>query len=211
MSNIFITRENKVEIANVATHFAGIVFSFVALFNLRAYESDNYGLHFFILGLFAVYCASTLYHSIALYHLKVKMQVVDHLAIFLLIGGTHCPFIVGYTFGSTRIVLLAIIIALVVIGFVYKLLFFEKFKKISLVYYLALGWFAIIDIPLMWGNISVDCLRYIGIGGLFYTTGTIFYKMEKLPYHHAYWHIFVIFGSYFHYVAVLTMLNHPLQ
>ncbi len=208
---MFIGTENKVEWANVLTHFIGIIFSCYATFILLSYQSNNYGLYFFIVGLFAVYCSSTLYHSIALYPLKRKMQVLDHLAIFLLIGGTHCPFIVGYTSGTTRMLLLLIIIALVVLGFIYKLFFFDKFQKISLLYYLALGWFAIIDIPLMWANISVECLQYIGLGGLFYTSGTIFYKMEKLPYHHAIWHIFVLLGSYYHYVAVLAMLNHPIQ
>jgi len=40
-------------------------------------------------------------------------------------------------------------------------------------------------------------------GGLLYTAGVGFFAWEKLPYHHAIWHVFVIGGSVCHYFAVL--------
>jgi hemolysin III len=40
-------------------------------------------------------------------------------------------------------------------------------------------------------------------GGLAYTLGVIFYKNQKLMYSHAIWHLFVLAGTFFHYVAIL--------
>ncbi|MFN2123549.1 MAG: hemolysin III family protein [Candidatus Promineifilaceae bacterium] len=43
-------------------------------------------------------------------------------------------------------------------------------------------------------------------GGFVYTLGVLIYALEKVPYNHAVWHLFVIGGSACHYAAVLTLL-----
>lgn len=207
MEALFISKENDVEWANVLTHFIGILFSFYTFLILRPYFYINFGLFFFILGLFLVYTSSTLYHLINRKSIKYIFRLFDHLAIFLLIGGTHAPFIIGFTEGKTQNMLVLTIVLLVLLGFVYKIFFFETLKRFSLFYYLALGWFAVIDIPLMWVKMPINTFYWIIIGGISYTIGTIFYKMVKLKYHHAIWHIFVIFGSYFHYLAICEMVK----
>ena len=207
MEALFISKENDVEWANVLTHFIGILFSFYTFLIFRPYFYINFGLLFFILGLFLVYTSSTLYHLIYRKSIKYIFRLFDHLAIFLLIGGTHAPFIIGFTEGKTQNMLVLTIVLLVLLGFVYKIFFFETLKRFSLFYYLALGWFAVIDIPLMWAKMPINTFYWIIIGGISYTIGTIFYKMVKLKYHHAIWHIFVIFGSYFHYLAICEMLK----
>jgi hemolysin III len=40
-------------------------------------------------------------------------------------------------------------------------------------------------------------------GGLCYTGGILFYAIDRIPYNHAIWHVFVIAGSFCHYLAVL--------
>jgi len=207
LESLFISKENDVEWANVITHFIGILFSIFAYFHFLPYYSSNIGLYFFVFGLFAVYTSSTLYHLFSRKSVKYTFRLLDHLAIFLLIGGTHLPFIYGFTEGKTREYLVITIISLVLLGFVYKIFFFESLKRFSLFYYLALGWFAVIDIPLMWSKMPIETFIYIMAGGISYTVGTIFYKMVNLKYHHAIWHIFVIFGSYFHYLAINIMLK----
>ena len=207
MEALFISKENDVEWANVLTHYIGILFSFYTFLIFRPYFYINFGLFFFILGLFLVYTSSTLYHLIYRKSIKYIFRLFDHLAIFLLIGGTHAPFIIGFTEGKIQNMLVLTIVLLVLLGFVYKIFFFETLKRFSLFYYLALGWFAVIDIPLMWAKMPINTFYWIIIGGISYTIGTIFYKMVKLKYHHAIWHIFVIFGSYFHYLAICEMVK----
>ncbi len=46
-------------------------------------------------------------------------------------------------------------------------------------------------------------LLWLVAGGLFYTTGLLFFAANKIRYSHAIWHAFVLAGSVCHYCAVL--------
>ena len=46
-------------------------------------------------------------------------------------------------------------------------------------------------------------------GGIIYTVGTIFYHNRRVPYSHAIWHLFVICGSVFHYLAISNYVLLP--
>ncbi len=46
-------------------------------------------------------------------------------------------------------------------------------------------------------------------GGVAYTAGVIFYVWQRLPYHHAVWHVFVMAGSACHFSCVLGYVIPP--
>ena len=46
-------------------------------------------------------------------------------------------------------------------------------------------------------------LAWLVAGGLAYTAGVAFYVADRVPYAHFVWHLFVMAGSAYHYVAVL--------
>ena len=41
-------------------------------------------------------------------------------------------------------------------------------------------------------------------GGFAYTLGVIFYATERIPYFHTVWHVFVLAGTAFHFLAVMN-------
>ncbi|HRX77205.1 MAG TPA: hemolysin III family protein, partial [Candidatus Cloacimonadota bacterium] len=43
-------------------------------------------------------------------------------------------------------------------------------------------------------------------GGLAYSLGIVFYVARKIPFHHAVWHLFVLAGSFFHFLAMLSLI-----
>jgi len=50
-------------------------------------------------------------------------------------------------------------------------------------------------------------LIWLGIGGLSYTVGVIFYAWRRLPYHHPIWHLFVLGGSAAHLIGILRYIR----
>ena len=88
--------------------------------------------------------------------------------------------------------------------------FAKRMGWISTVIYLAMGW--LIVVPIIAGVIagvpigkvlSPHGLYWLFGGGLFYSLGAAVYSLEKLRFHHALWHLFVVGGSACHVFAVL--------
>ena len=82
----------------------------------------------------------------------------------------------------------------------------EKFRKPSVICYVAMGWLVIFAIKPMIENCSALSLWFLLIGGLCYTVGIIFYAMKSKKYFHSIWHIFTVAGSVFHYFSILSMI-----
>ena len=70
--------------------------------------------------------------------------------------------------------------------------------------YLALGWLVLVAIKPMIEGLSWPALLLLAIGGIVYSTGTIFYLMRRLKFRRAIWHGHVIGGAGLHYAAVLV-------
>jgi hemolysin III len=45
-------------------------------------------------------------------------------------------------------------------------------------------------------------MLWLGAGGIAYTLVTVFFALDRIPYFHAAWHIFVLAGSVAHYFAI---------
>jgi hemolysin III len=100
------------------------------------------------------------------------------------------------------LVIWTIAIAGVIMEFVAHL----KFKKLSLVLYLVMGWLVMIAIGPLTTHVPSGGLWWLLAGGLCYTGGVVFYVMRKLPYHHLIWHLFVMAGSICHFIAVYAFV-----
>jgi len=94
-----------------------------------------------------------------------------------------------------------------VIGIIIKIFTHIKSKWVSASIYIIMGWLCILISRQMWLYVPAKSLIFLGIGGLFYTIGVLFYVWKKLPYHHAIWHIFVICGSISHFLAVYFTIS----
>lgn len=95
--------------------------------------------------LIILYTISTLYHSFkAGIGVKKVFRVLDHCSIFLLIFGTYTPVTLVTLNGKVGWIIFSIILATTILGIVLNSINLEKFKKISMVCYLIMGWMIIV-------------------------------------------------------------------
>lgn len=200
------------ELANALTHGLGATAALAGgavLIALAALHGDRWqlaGAIVFGLSLLLLYLASTLYHAIAHPVAKARLKVFDHCAIYLLIAGTYTPFTLIGLRGPWGWGLFAAIWVLAFAGVVFKLFFTGRFKRLSTMIYIAMGWLVIVAIKPLLGALDGWTFGWLLAGGLSYTLGTFFYHRPSLPYSHAIWHLFVIAGSVCHYVAVMAQV-----
>lgn len=200
------------EIANSITHGTGVGLSIAALVILvvfAAKQSDAWKVvSFSIYGatLITLYLASTLYHAFPQPTVKRFFRILDHCSIFLLIAGTYTPVTIGTLRGPWGWTLFGITWVLAIGGINLKIFALGKFKVLSLLIYVGMGWMALIAIKPLMRQMPASFLMWLLIGGLCYTLGIIFFVMKKLPYHHSVWHLFVLGGSISHFFGMLQLL-----
>lgn len=196
------------EVMNAVTHGIGTLLAVAGLVLLTVF-AYLYGeiwhiISFSIYGttLVLLYLASTLYHSFTNERLKYIFKILDHAAIYLLIAGTYTPFTLVPLHGVLGWTVFGSVWGLALIGIVLKVFFVGRFKVISTLCYILMGWFIIFAIKPLLATIGSLGMMWLIIGGLFYTLGSVFYLWHKLPYNHAIWHLFVLAGSISHFIAV---------
>lgn len=194
------------------THGIGAALSVVALVALMILAA-RYGNTWQVIGfavygssLFLLYLASTLYHSIQRPRLKHIFRVCDHAAIYLLIAGTYTPFLLIGLRDALGWTLLAVVWGLALLGVAFKTVFIGRFETLATIGYVLMGWLSVLGFKQLMANIPLAGVVWLGVGGLVYTLGVVFFAWEKLPYNHAIWHLFVLGGSACHFVAVLSLV-----
>jgi hemolysin III len=156
-----------------------------------------------------VYVSSTLYHSLVRTRARHVLRIVDHSAIYLLIAGTYTPFTLVSLRGRLGWTLFSIVWGLAILGIVFKSFAVERFAVASVVVYLGMGWLAVFAMRPLLQAMGWHGIGWIGLGGLFYTAGIIFFALDRLSYFHAMWHLFVLAGSASHCFAVLFYVAQP--
>ncbi|HIF9326854.1 TPA: PAQR family membrane homeostasis protein TrhA [Photobacterium damselae] len=199
----------KEEIANSVSHGLGMIFGIVGLVlllvqavNAKADALSIVSLSIYGGSMILLYLASTLYHAIPFERAKRALKTFDHCAIFLLIAGTYTPFLLISLRTPLAITLMVIIWLLALMGIAAKIVFVYRFKKLSLITYLTMGWLSLIAIYQLAMALSTGGLVLLALGGLIYSIGVVFYVNKRIPYNHAIWHIFVLGGSICHFCAI---------
>ena len=153
--------------------------------------------------LFALYTLSTLYHSTR-GKLKRVFQKLDHCSIYLLIAGTYTPFTLVTLRGAWGWSLFGVIWGLAALGIAQEAWLGKGARILSLVVYVLMGWLSVIAMKPLITALTPAGFAWLAAGGLFYTSGIIFYALdEKLRHGHGIWHVFVLAGSASHYLAIL--------
>lgn len=200
------------EILNAAIHFIGLVFAIaVAPFLIIKAGNTNYHLmvwavSVFIFGMIAVYFSSVIYHLAIDPILKRKANIVDHISIFFLIGGTYAPVILLYLKEPLSIIFLTIQWSIIIIASVLKVFYTGKYHNLSLALYLVVGWMLVFVIKPILEAMPANILFWIIAGGISYTTGTLFYTRDHKKHAHNIWHCFVLAGTLFHFIAIYKSL-----
>ena len=196
------------EFWNTITHFVGLILSLIGLpillyYNQNITEFSLLSILFFEFGMICVYTSSTLYHYTTNLKLKHKLRVFDHISIYYLIAGSYAPVCLITLYNSSGLKIFISVLAIALVGTVFKVFFTGKFEKFSLFLYLAMGWLIVIDFSSILNILSFNGLILLIISGFFYSFGTVFYSLQKMKYSHAIWHLFVMAGSASHYFLVL--------
>jgi len=198
----------KEEKFNIISHAIGLILSVAALILLVVYSSI-YGsawhiVSFTIYGasLIVLYSASTFYHYAQNPKLRHRLNIFDHSAIYVLIAGTYTPFTLVVLNGWVGWTIFGVSWGLAITGIVLKLFFTGKYDKISTFAYVLMGWIVIFAIKPLVHNLPFEGLMWLLAGGIFYTIGAVLYSIKNLKYNHAIFHIFVLLGSFAHFVAI---------
>ena len=208
-------RFQREELASALTHGLGAAAALAGgavLITLAAIHGDGWQLGtaiVFGITLLLLYVASTLYHAIRHPVAKGRLKVFDHCAIYLLIAGTYTPFTLVGMLGPWGWGLFAAIWTLAIAGVVFKLFYTGRFKRLSTLIDVAMGWLVMIAVEPMWTSLDGWTIGWLLAGGMSYTLGTYFYHRESIRYSHAIWHLFVIGGSVCHFVAVTGLVVAP--
>lgn len=195
-------------LANAITHGAGAVLAIAGTAYLIVASAHGSAWVLVSCSIFAatlvlVYLCSTLYHSLVRTRARHVFHVLDHGAIYLLIAGTYTPFTLVSLRGSVGWTLFGIVWALAIAGVIFKSFAVGKFAVVSAAVYLFQGWVVIFAVRPLMHAISPHGLIWLGAGGLAYTFGVVFFALDRIPYFHAAWHLFVLAGSVAHYFAIL--------
>lgn len=160
----------------------------------------------FGLTLLLLYTSSTLYHALTHEKAKKVFKILDHCTIYLLIAGTYTPYAL-ITIGGNRGLLIFVIIWIsALLGILLNAINLERWKILSIILYLAMGWAIVLYLPQLIAGLSTGGLALLIAGGLAYTLGVIFYVIKKVPYFHSVWHLFVLAGSVCHILSVMLFV-----
>jgi len=202
------------EVANVISHGTLAALSLLAMpyAIIRVYSDgsilDVAGVSVFMISIFMMFLASTLYHSMAkeTRH-KHIFKIFDHIFIFVAIAGSYTPVALSVIKGWQGIVIVCIQWSMVIAGILMKTLSKKRIPKASVAIYLIMGWTVVIFLPLFLKQASTQLFSLLLAGGIFYSLGIIFYAAKNIKYFHLIWHIFVNLGAIAHFIGIVFFLK----
>jgi len=197
----------KEEILNTVSHGIGIIFSIFGFFLLLNKNSDKsdyalLGILIFSFSIVLLYSASTAYHAIAKPSLKKKFRILDHISIYFLIAGTYTPVALITLINGNGWLIFSVVWSIALFGAVLKLFFTGKYEILSLLLYVIMGWLIIFDFQNLIASTSSLGINLLMLGGASYTIGILFYAIQKIPYNHFIWHLFVLGGTISHWLFI---------
>ncbi len=193
---------------NIISHATGFILSIVALVLLVTHASMHgdvwHIVSFSIFGasLIILYAASTFYHSAKKPELRRRLKIVDHASIYVLVAGTYTPFTLVTLNGTLGWVIFGTSWGLALTGIILKLFFTGKYNLISTSMYVFMGWVIVFAIKPLIKNLPPEGFIWLLAGGISYTLGAILYSTRKIKFNHAIFHMFVLTGSFCHFISV---------
>ena len=200
------------EIANFVSHTVGAglaILGFIMLIIRAAWFNNIPAIISYIvfsLGLIVLYTMSSIYHGLKPSKAKNVFEILDHSSIYFLIAASYTPFLVLGLKSKMGITLLIIQWVICALGITFKAFFTGKFKGISTVVYLIMGWMIVFSWNELISKVSPISIIFLVTGGILYSLGTVFYMWKVCKFNHMIWHIFVVLGSIAHYVAIWFLI-----
>ena len=206
---------------SAVTHFIGMLmamFAAVPLLIKAAREPDRIhliALAIFIVSMILLYAASTTYHTLDLSERTNKiLKKIDHMMIFILIAGTYTPICLITLKGPVGYGLLALVWGIAIVGIVIKGFWIYCPKWFSSVLYIAMGWVCVLAFTQIMNALPRAAFLWLLAGGIIYTIGGVIYAL-KLPIFnsmhknfgsHEIFHLFVMGGSFCHFIVMYAFV-----
>lgn len=209
-TNSIAKNELWVEIFNAITHGIAAILGVVGMIFLveKAISTPNLSMSelvsYIIYGssLIILFLASTLYHSFVFTGHRDLFQKIDHASIYLLIAGSYTPYLMVTVKGAVGYTFLAIVWIAAIAGIIFEVIWTNRFPKLSTYLYLIMGWLGIFLIYPLYQSLDLTGIILLFVGGIFYSVGTIFYRMKENGWMHVVWHLFVIAGAAFMFFSI---------
>ncbi|MGT2950649.1 hemolysin III [Streptococcus cuniculi] len=197
------------EVGNAVTHAVSAFFMLLLLPISAIYSYEQTGLvqaigvSIFIISLFLMFLASTIYHSMAYGSThKYILRIIDHSMIYIAIAGSYTPVLLTLMPNWLGYLVLVIQWATTIFGILYKIFAKKVNERFSLALYLIMGWLVVLILPQVVSQTKPAFWFLMLAGGIAYSVGAIFYAKKK-PYFHMIWHLFIILASLLQYLAIV--------
>ena len=204
---------NKEELFNMISHIVGALLGVVILIMclIRTSQDNNtlgiVGSIIYGLSVIICYSCSAYYHGLRQKTPKKIFRVLDHCSIYLLIAGTYTMVTLS---GMVPVVplygwlIFGLVWGLAILGIILSAISIERFKIISMILNILIGWMAVFFCFAVIEAITLTGFLLILVGGIAYTLGAILYGIGKRkPYFHFVFHVLCVAGTLVQFIAVL--------
>lgn len=205
------------DIVSGVLHVIGLGLAITALVILVVFASTGRSITsmaIFGSGLVLLYLASALYHLFPHHHVLTKsiLQKLDHIMIYVLIAASYTPICLVGLRGGWGWSIFGISWGLAVVGIISKSI--KRWQPplwVSIMHYLLMGWLILLALPKVLMVFSDSALFWLTLGGVLYTTGVIFFSLDRIYKWrwfgmHEVFHLLVIAGSFAHFWLLLWYL-----
>ncbi|MBQ1689517.1 MAG: hemolysin III family protein [Lachnospiraceae bacterium] len=207
------------------THFIGMLLIALAMIPLLIqtfHHSSHVGISMFSMfvfcsSMFLLYTASTTYHTFSLTKaINRRLKKCDHMMIFIMIAGSYTPVCLLVLGNPTGYIMCGVVWGMAILGMILKACWVTCPKWFSSIIYIAMGWTCIFSMAQIIARLPHAAFILLFLGGVCYTIGGVIYAL-KLPLFnarhkyfgtHEIFHVFVLFGSLFHYAMMYTYVSH---
>jgi hemolysin III len=198
-------------IADGIIHGVGIVAALavgavaLALALVKTAPTEAPALIVYVGSLVVLLSVSMAYNLWPLTPIKSVLARLDQAAIFLFIAGTYTPFLAILGGGAAN-TLMVLVWSAALIGIALKLIVPERFGRLAILLYLAIGWSGVLVFQQLASTLPAVTLWLLVAGGVVYSLGIIFHLWEKLRFQNALWHAFVVTAAMLHLAALLDCM-----
>jgi len=200
------------DIANAISHLAGTLLSVAGLVLMVVFAAiHGNGWHIVSASIFGtsmifLYFCSTLAHWLPEGNSKDRFFILDQAAIYILIAGTYTPLSLVALHGALGWTVFAIEWSMALLGIIRLVTRTARFEDgvglADILIYVIMGWFVVLVSGPVLRSLSLMGYLWIIAGGIFYTSGVIFFRFTRFRYSHLIWHLMVIAGSAAHFTAI---------
>lgn len=209
------------EPGSAITHYIGMLLSLIAAAPLlvkaeiSGIPSALTAMGIFILTMILLYAASTIYHTLDVKAGVLKVfRKLDHMMIFVLIAGTYTPICLLVLKGRIGMIMLVFVWGMAVVGMVLKAFWVTCPKWFSSIIYIAMGWICVLVFPILLRDLKTPAFLWLLAGGILYTVGGVVYALRLQAFNcvhkyfgsHEIFHLFVMAGSFCHFVVMYWYL-----